>query len=79
MENPGASPGTATATLPMDSYSWYYHETNWLAQRFRSDNILQEFSVLKEGQYKTGPQLLDDICKTWDEMPHAYLTMVKDK
>jgi hypothetical protein len=27
---------------------------------------------------KSGPPLYEDIRRTWDEMPHAYLTMVKD-
>ena len=74
-----APPDTGTTALPIDTYSQYHRKTNWLAQRIHLDKILQEISTPEEGQYKTGPQLLEDIQKTWNEMPHTYLTMVKDK
>ena len=74
-----ALPNVGTTALPIDTYCRYYRTTDWLAQRIHSDKILQEFCVPKEGQYKTEPQLLDDIQKTWDKMPHAYLTIIKDK
>jgi hypothetical protein len=79
MVTTAAPPDTGATALPIDIYSRYYRETHWLARRIHLDKILQEFSVPKEGQYKTGPQLLEDIRRTWDEMPHAYPTMVKDK
>ena len=41
---------------------------------------MREFEIGADpGTTKMGPQLYEDIRRTWNEMPHAYLTMVKDE
>ena len=67
-------------STPINSYSRYYTETDWAAQHVESSRIMREFEFGADaGTKKTGPQLYEDIRRTWNEMPHAYLTMVKDK
>jgi hypothetical protein len=61
-------------------YCRYYLETNWASQHVQLARIMCEFAVgADEGTTKMGPQLYEDIRRTWNKMPHAYLTMVKDE
>jgi hypothetical protein len=41
---------------------------------------MQEFAISDDtGTTKTGPHLYEDIRRTWNEMPHAYISLVKDE
>jgi hypothetical protein len=67
-------------STPINSYSRYYQETDWAPRHVQSSRIMREFKVGADpGRTKTSPQLYKDIRRTWNEMPHAYLTMVKDE
>jgi hypothetical protein len=64
----------------INSYCFYYLETDWASQHVQLARIMREFAVgTDEGTTKTGPQLYKDIHRTWNKMPHANLTMVKDE
>jgi hypothetical protein len=76
-----AQPNEVTdGSAPINSYSGYYPETDWAALHVQSSRIMREFAIGADtGTTKTDPQLYKDIRRTWNEMPHAYLAMVKDE
>jgi hypothetical protein len=65
---------------PINTYASYYRETDWQEQRVNPVYVMREFVMSEDGTgTKTGQQLHDDVRATWNDMPHAYVTLVKDE
>ena len=60
------------------SYARYYKETDWKARGVSYDRVFNEFKVDVEGTGKNSDELYAQIKATRDEMPHAYVMMIKD-
>jgi hypothetical protein len=77
---PGAAPAppSATAMIDCSSYTRLYSETNCASQRVDSQRVLREFAIPTKGVVRTGQQLHEDVKAMCNEIPHAYLTLVKD-
>jgi hypothetical protein len=72
-----ASPVPAATAI--NTYSRLYEEMNWAAKSVFPARIICKFTVPTKGIYKLGQQLHHDYIRSmWNEMPHAYVTLVKD-
>jgi hypothetical protein len=69
---------SASAATAINTYARLYGETDWAAKSVFPARIIQEFAVPVEGIYKLGQQLYNNVKSTWNEMPHTYVTLVKD-
>jgi hypothetical protein len=79
MTDTAPPPVQGAGATTMDTYAKYYRNTDWNELRVNPAYVIREFAVSEDGSSKTGQQLHEDIRSTSNDMPHAYVTLVKDE
>jgi hypothetical protein len=72
-------PPTGAGRSTMNNYARYYRDMDWTARQVNPAYVIQEFAVTEDSTRKTRQQLYEDIQITSNDMPHAYVTLVKEE